>query len=163
MYLSVCQCKGLGLMGGIDTMNTFSHVLPVLLYLNIHILLILVHANTTCACTCYILGQKWNAAYKTYIEYGGLSPISSKRFVTVWALILGLWVPGVVLAIIVNGRNWFSSYKLRFYRSWRRVIRRWRHECARSKIVSICQKRFLRRSIILAWHRNCFAIKDSVT
>ena len=31
----------------------------------------------------YILGQKRNAAYKTYIVYGGLSPISRKRFVTV--------------------------------------------------------------------------------
>ena len=30
-----------------------------------------------------ILGQKRNAAYKTYIVYGGLSSISRKRFVTV--------------------------------------------------------------------------------
>ena len=37
-----------------------------------------------------ILGQKRNAAYKTYIVYGGLSPISSKRFVTVKELILGV-------------------------------------------------------------------------
>ena len=35
-----------------------------------------------------------------YIVYGGLSPIYRKRFVT--ALILGLCVPGVVLAIIVT-------------------------------------------------------------
>ena len=53
----------------------------------------------------YILGQKRNAKYKTYIVYGGLSSISRKRFVTVYALILGLWVPGIVLAIIVTGRN----------------------------------------------------------
>ena len=33
--------------------------------------------------TTYILGQKRNAAYKTYIVYGGLSTISRKRFVTV--------------------------------------------------------------------------------
>ena len=111
----------------------------------------------------HILGQKRNAACKTYIVYGGLSQISSKRFVTVWALILGLWVPGVVLAIIVTRQNWFSSLNLRFYRSWRRVIMRWRHECTRSDIVPICQKRFLRRSIILAWHRNCWAITDGVT
>ena len=111
----------------------------------------------------YILGQKRNAAYKTFIVYGGLSPISRKQFVTVWALILGLWVPGVVLAIIVTGRNWFSSLNLRFYGSWRRVIRRWRHECAQSDIVPICQKRFPRRSIILAWHQNCWAITDGAT
>ena len=111
----------------------------------------------------YILGQKRNATYKTYIVYGGLSPISRKRFVTSWLLILGLWVPGVVLAIMVTRRNWFSSLNLRFYRSWRRVIRRWRHECARSDIVPNCQKRFLRHSIVLAWHRNCWAIIDGVT
>ena len=111
----------------------------------------------------YILGQKRNAAWKTYIVYGSLSQISSKRFVIVRALILGLWVPVVVLAIIVIGRNWFSSLNLRFYRSWRRVIMRWRHECTRSDIVPICQKRFLRRSIILAWHRNWWAITDGVT
>ena len=58
VYLSGCQCKGLGLMGGIDTMNTFSHVLPMLWYLNIHIMLILVHANTTCACTSYMMFLK---------------------------------------------------------------------------------------------------------
>ena len=29
-----------------------------------------------------VLGQKRNAAYKTYIVYGGISPISRKRFVT---------------------------------------------------------------------------------
>ena len=110
----------------------------------------------------YILGQKRNAAYKTHIVYGGLSLISRKRFVTVWALILGLWVHGVVLAIIVTGRNWFSSLNQCFYQSWRCVIRRWRHEIARSDIVPICQKRFLRRSIILAWHRNCWAITDGV-
>ena len=52
-----------------------------------------------------ILGQKRNAAYKTYIIYEDLSPIPSKRFVTVRALILGLWVPGVVLDIIVTGQN----------------------------------------------------------
>ena len=69
-----------------------------------------------------ILGQKRNAAYKTYIVYGDLSPISRKRFVSVWALIIGLWVPGVVLAIIFTERNWFSSLNLRFYRSWRRVV-----------------------------------------
>ena len=40
---------------------------------------------------------------------------------------------------------------------------RWRHECVRSDIVPIYQKRFLRRSIILAWHRNCWAITDGVT
>ena len=112
---------------------------------------------------CNILGQKRNAAYKTYIVYGGLSPISRKRFVIVWALVLGLWVPGVVLAIIVTGRNWFSSLHLRFYRYWRRVIGGWRHECARSDIVPICQKRFLSRSIILAWHWSCWAITDVVT
>ena len=98
-----------------------------------------------------ILGQKRNAAYKTYIVYGGVKPISLKRFVTVRALILDLWVPGVVPAIIGTGRNWFSSLNLRLYRSWRRVIRQWHHECVRSDIVPICQKRFLRRSIILAW------------
>ena len=98
-----------------------------------------------------ILGQKRNAAYKTYIVYGGVKPISFKRFVTVRALILDLWVPGVVPAIIGTGRNWFSSLNLRLYRSWRRVIRQWHHECVRSDIVPICQKRFLRRSIILAW------------
>ena len=38
----------------------------------------------------YILGQKRNAAYKTSIVYGGLSPISRKRCVKVGALILGL-------------------------------------------------------------------------
>ena len=32
-----------------------------------------------------ILGQKRNAAYKTYIVYGGLSPISRKRFVSLGA------------------------------------------------------------------------------
>ena len=53
-----------------------------------------------------------------------------------------------MLAIIVTRQNWFISLNLRFYRSWRRVIRRWRHECARSDIVPICQKRLLRRSII---------------
>ena len=111
----------------------------------------------------HILGQKRNAAYKTYIVYGGLSQISRKRLVTVWALIIGLWVPRVVLAIIVTGRNWISCLNLRFYRSWRRVIRRWRHECARSDIVPICQKRSLRRPIILAWHRNCWAIAYRVT
>ena len=93
---------------------------------------------------------------------GDSSTISRKRFVTVWALILGLWVPGVVLAIIVTGQNIFSSLNLRFYRYWRRVIWRWRHECARSDIVPSCQKRFLRRSIIFAWHRHCWAITDSV-
>ena len=86
--------------------------------------------------------------------WGGLSPISRKRFVTVWVLILGLWVPGIVLAIIVTERNWLSSLNLRFYQSWRRVIGRWRYEGALSWIVPICQKRFLRRSMILAWHRN---------
>ena len=106
---------------------------------------------------------KRNAAYKTYIVYGGLSPISRERFVTVWALILRVWVSGVVLAIIVTGRNWFSSLNLRFYRSWSRVIMRWRHECAWYDIVPICQKRYLRRSIILACHQNCWAITDSVT
>ena len=111
----------------------------------------------------FMLGQKRNAAYKTYIVYGGLSPISRKWFVTVSALILGLWVPGVVLAIIVTGQNWFSSLSLSFYRSWRRVIRRWRRWCARSDIVPIYQKRFLRRSIILALHRNCWAITGGVT
>ena len=106
---------------------------------------------------------KINATYKTYIVYGGLSPISRKRFVTVWALILGLLVPGVVLAIIVTGQNWFSSLSLRFYRSWRRIIKRWRHEYTRSDIVPDSQKRFLRRSIVLAWHRNCWAITDGAT
>ena len=38
----------------------------------------------------YILGQKRNAAYKTCIVYGGLSHISRKQYVIVWALILGL-------------------------------------------------------------------------
>ena len=33
------------------------------------------------------------------------SPIYRKRFVTVGALIIGLRVPGVVLTIIVTGRN----------------------------------------------------------
>ena len=110
-----------------------------------------------------ILGQKRNAAYETYIVYEGLSLISRKRLVTVLALILGLWVLGVVLAIIVNGQNWFISLNLRFYRSWCRVIRRWRHECARSDIVPICQKRFLRRLVILALHQNYWAITDGVT
>ena len=111
----------------------------------------------------YILGQKRNAAYKTYIVYGDLSPIYRKRFVTVLALILGLWVPGVALAVIATERNWFSSLNLRFYRSWRHVIRRWRLVCALSDIVLICQKQFRRRSIILAWHQNCWAITDAVT
>ena len=57
VYLSVCQCKGLRKMGGIGITKTFSHVLPMLWYLNVYILmqsyLILVHANMTCACTCY--------------------------------------------------------------------------------------------------------------
>ena len=30
----------------------------------------------------YILDQKRNAAYKSYIVYGGLSPMARKRFVT---------------------------------------------------------------------------------
>ena len=81
----------------------------------------------------------------------------------VWALTLGLWVPGFVLAIIVIGRNWFSSLNLRFYRSWRCVIGWWLHACALSGIVPICQKRYLRRSIILAWQRNCWAITERVT
>ena len=38
-----------------------------------------------------------------------------------------------------------------------------RHEWARSDIVPICQKRFLRRSIIHAWHQNCWAITGGVT
>ena len=111
----------------------------------------------------HILGQKRNAAYKTYNVYGGLSPISRKRCVIVWALILGLWVPGVVLATIVTRQNCFSSLNLRFYRYLRCVIRRWCHVCARSDIVPNCQKRFLRRPIVLAWHRNCWAITDGAT
>ena len=86
-----------------------------------------------------------------------------KRFVTVWALILGLWVPWVVLAISVTGWHWFSSLNLHFYRSWRRVIRQWRHECARSDIAPNGQKRVLRRFIVLAWHQHCWAITDGVT
>ena len=87
-------------------------------------------------CPLYILGQKRNAAYNIYIVYGGLSPISRKRCVTVWALILRLWVPRVVLAIIVAGQNWFINLNLRFYRSWRRIFRRrWRHECAQSYLL----------------------------
>ena len=38
----------------------------------------------------HILGHKRNAVYKTYIVYEGISPISRKRFATVWALFLGL-------------------------------------------------------------------------
>ena len=91
------------------------------------------------------------------------SSIYRKRFVTVGALILGLCVSGVVLAIIVTGRNWFSSLNPRFYRFWCCVIWRWRHECARSDIVQNCQKRFLRRSIVFVWHRHCWAITDGVT
>ena len=129
---------------------------------------ILLYKSHVCVCWSkknrqHILGQKRDAAHKTYIVYGFFSPISRKRFVTVWVLVLGVWVPGVVLAIIVSRRNWFSSLNLRFNRSWRRVIRRWRHECAWSYIVPICQKRFLRRSIILTWHRNCWGITDGVT
>ena len=59
--------------------------------------------------------------------------------------------------------KWFISLNLRFYRSKCRVFRRWRHECELSDIVPICQKRFLRRPIILAWNRNCWAITDGVT
>ena len=136
-----------------------------------------------CLYTAYILGQKRNAAYKTYFVYGknskwvwsgnttitncrqpsgSLSPIARKRFVTFWALNLKLWVPRVVLAIIATGWNWFSSLNLRFYWSWCRVIRRWRHECARSDIVPNCKKRFPICSIVLAWHRNCWTINDGI-
>ena len=108
------------------------------------------------------LAKKETPHFKHTFYMGILLPISRKRSVTVWALILRLWVPRVVLAIIVTQRNWFSSLNLRFYRSWRRVIRWWRHEFARSDIVPICQKRFLRRSITLAWHRNCWSITDGV-
>ena len=57
VHLSVCQCKGLRKMGGIGITNTFSHVLPILWYLNVYILmhsyLILVHANMTCNCSMF--------------------------------------------------------------------------------------------------------------
>ena len=110
----------------------------------------------------YILGQKETPHIKHTFYLGRLSSISRKRSVTVWPLIVVLWVPGVELAIIVTQRNWFSSLNLRFYRSWRRVIRRWRLECTRPAIVPIGQKRFLRCSIILAWHRNYWSITDGV-
>ena len=118
-------------------------------------------AHILCFST-YILGQKRNAAYKTHCIWGR-SPISRERFVTVWVLILGVWVPGVVLATIVTGRNRFRSLHLRFYRSWRRVITRWRNERARSSIVPVRQNCFLRRSIVHAWHRSFWAITDGIT
>ena len=109
------------------------------------------------------LAKKEMSHIKHILYMGDSSPISRTRFVTVWALILGLWVPGVVLAIIVTGQNWFSSLNLRFYRSWRRIVWRWRHEWARSDIVPNCQKHFLRRSVVFAWHRHSWAITDGVT
>ena len=108
--------------------------------------------------TTYTWPKKKRRIYNVHCIWGCFANLSQ-----VWALILGLWVPGVVLVIIVTGQKWFSSLTIRFYRSWRRVNRRWRHECTRSDIVQICQKRFLRRSIILAWHRNCSSITDGVT
>ena len=50
--------------------------------------------------------------------------ISRKWCVTAWELILGLWVPEVVLA--VTGRNWLSGLDIRLHRSWRCVNTRWR-------------------------------------
>ena len=89
----------------------------------------------------------------------GLKPIS---IVTVWSLILWLWVPGVVLAVKIAGINRLCRWVVLMCRSWRRVVTRGRGRPGRgrSDVLPVCRKRFRRRSIVLTWHRNCCAITD---
>ena len=62
--------------------------------------------EATCIHIWTALVRRWRKV-KFGPTYGrrGLTPISRKRFLTVWALILGLWVPAVVPDVTCAGLN----------------------------------------------------------